>query len=229
MTEKQDSLLYNAVLSEIPDTACYIPNFITEEEENQIIKCVNSVPQPKWTQLSHRRLQNWGGIPHPKGMIAEKIPDWLQRYIDKVAALNAFEKGVLPNHVLINEYLSGQGIMAHSDGPLFYPVVTTISCGSHTLLDFYKRLETTEQQQSKFEFSLLLERRSLLVLQKDLYHNYLHSIAERDADSILGSSIKNLHMCAENFTDKQIIKRGTRVSLTIRHVPKTSKLKLKIC
>lgn len=105
---------------------------------------MNSVPQPKWTQLSHRRLQNWGGIPHPKGMIAEAIPDWLQKYIDKVTTLNVFEKGVLPNHVLINEYLSGQGIMAHSDGPLFYPVVTTISCGSHTILDFYKRLEMTE-------------------------------------------------------------------------------------
>lgn len=38
------------------------------------MKCINSVPLPKWTQLSHRRLQNWGGIPHPKGMIAEDIP-----------------------------------------------------------------------------------------------------------------------------------------------------------
>lgn len=59
---------------QISDTACYIPNFITEEEERQIIKCVNGVPLPKWTQLSHRRLQNWGGVPHPKGMIAEEIP-----------------------------------------------------------------------------------------------------------------------------------------------------------
>lgn len=33
---------------------------------------------------------------------------------------------------------------AHSDGPLFYPVVTTISCGSHTLLDFYRRFDTSE-------------------------------------------------------------------------------------
>ncbi|XP_011642927.1 alpha-ketoglutarate-dependent dioxygenase alkB homolog 6 isoform X1 [Pogonomyrmex barbatus] len=228
MTEEQNSLLHNAIVSQISDTAYYIPNFITEDEEKQIIKCVNSVPQPKWTQLSHRRLQNWGGVPHPKGMIAEEIPGWLQKYIDKVAALNAFEKGVLPNHVLINEYLSGQGIMAHSDGPLFHPVVTTISCGSHTFLDFYKRLEMTEQQQPKLEFSLLLERRSLLILQKDLYHNYLHSIAETDADSISKSTIKNLHMCAEKFAEGEVIKRGTRLSLTIRHVPKTSKMKLKI-
>ncbi|EFN77071.1 alpha-ketoglutarate-dependent dioxygenase alkB homolog 6 [Harpegnathos saltator] len=228
MTEEQCPSLHDAVVSQIPDTACYIPNFITEEEEKQIVKCVNSVPLPKWTQLSHRRLQNWGGVPHPKGMIAEEIPSWLQKYMNKVTALNTFENGVSPNHVLINEYLPSQGIMAHSDGPLFYPVVTTISCGSHIFLDFYKRLDTIEQQQPKLEFSLLLERRSLLVLQKDLYHNYLHSIAERDSDSIAKSSIKNLHMCAQKFTEGEVLKRSTRLSLTIRHVPKTSKMKLKI-
>lgn len=85
-----------------------------------------------------------------------------------------------------------------------------------------------QQQQPKFEFSLLLEPRSLLVLQKDLYHNYLHSIAERDVDNITESTIKNLHMCANKFVEGQTIKRGIRLSLTIRHVPKTSKLKLKI-
>ncbi len=28
-----------------------------------------------WQYLAHRRLQIWGGTPHPKGMIAEKIPE----------------------------------------------------------------------------------------------------------------------------------------------------------
>lgn len=62
------------IFSQIPDLAVYIPNFITQEEEDEIVKNVNGAPLPKWTQLSHRRLQNWGGIPHPKGMIAEEIP-----------------------------------------------------------------------------------------------------------------------------------------------------------
>lgn len=86
-----------------------------------------------------------------------------------------------------------------------------------------------QHQQPNLEFSLLLERRSLLILQKELYHDYLHSIAERDSDNISKSSIKNLHMCTEMFTEGEAIKRSTRLSLTIRHVPKTSKLKLKIC
>ena len=59
----------------MPPLAFYIPNFITEDEEQEIIKLVAKAPMPKWTQLSHRRLQNWGGIPHLKGMIAEDIPN----------------------------------------------------------------------------------------------------------------------------------------------------------
>ncbi|XP_015180809.1 PREDICTED: alpha-ketoglutarate-dependent dioxygenase alkB homolog 6 isoform X2 [Polistes dominula] len=208
--------------------ARYIPNFITEQEEIQIIKHVNTVPLPKWTQLSNRRLQNWGGIPHPKGMIAEDIPGWLRIYMDKIISLNIFEKDKPPNHVLINEYLPGQGIMAHSDGPLFYPMVTTISCGTHTLLDFYKHNDIMEPQQLKLEFSLLLERRSLLILTGELYHDYLHAIAQTYSDTISKNIIKNLNMCAAEYNEGQIIERSTRVSLTIRHVPKTSKLKLKI-
>ena len=59
----------------------YIPEFITLEEEERIIERVGSAPKPKWTQLSHRRLQNWGGMPHPKGMIAEKLPEVVHLFV----------------------------------------------------------------------------------------------------------------------------------------------------
>ncbi|KAI4498790.1 hypothetical protein M0802_005965 [Mischocyttarus mexicanus] len=224
----QNCVCSENTVKEIPEMARYIPNFITEEEERKIINHIDTVPLPKWTQLSNRRLQNWGGIPHPKGMIAEEIPHWLRFYMDKITSLNIFEKDKPPNHVLINEYLPGQGIMAHSDGPLFYPMVTTISCGTHTLLDFYKHNDIMEPQQLKLEFSLLLERRSLLILSGELYHNYLHAIAQTCSDTISKTMIKNLDICAAEYNEGQVIERGVRLSLTIRHVPKTSKLKLKI-
>lgn len=60
--------------------------------------------------------------------------------MNKICELGAFPQSNLPNHVLINEYLPGQGIMPHEDGPAFYPVISTISLGSHTILDFYRHI-----------------------------------------------------------------------------------------
>lgn len=62
----------------------YIPNFITSEEERSIIKEADNTPKPKWTQLLNRRLINYGGIPYPKGMIAEEMPCWLTSFVDKI-------------------------------------------------------------------------------------------------------------------------------------------------
>ncbi|XP_050297039.1 alpha-ketoglutarate-dependent dioxygenase alkB homolog 6 [Anthonomus grandis grandis] len=202
----------------IPPTIYYIPNFITQEEEEYIIKNVYSVPKPKWTCLTNRRLQDYGGVPHEKGMIPEKIPSWLQQYVDKVSHLNIFE-GRKPNHVLVNEYLPGQGIMPHTDGPLFYPTVTTISCGSHTILEF---LENNEKREKICD--ILLERCSLVIVKDDMYKNYLHSIREVEIDSVGGCA--NLDNCMSKYPINEKLKRETRISLTIRNVPKVLKIKL---
>ena len=47
-----------------------------------------------------------------------------------------FASGKGPNHVLVNEYLPGQGIMPHTDGPLFHPTIATVN-------HFTKRRERT--------------------------------------------------------------------------------------
>lgn len=138
------------------------------------------------------------------------------------------------NHVLVNEYLPGQGIMPHFDGPLFYPTISTISCGSHTVIEFQTNEEDEEvssnnntfsQCHKMTKFNVLVERRSLLILKDDLYSHYRHSISNIDAD-IVNDEIKNLSQCGESRFVGERLMREKRVSLTIRHVPKTSKLKL---
>ncbi|XP_077174783.1 putative RNA/DNA demethylase ALKBH6 isoform X2 [Paroedura picta] len=47
-------------VGQCPPTAYYIPDFITEAEEVHLLQQVYGAPKPKWTQLSGRRLQNWG-------------------------------------------------------------------------------------------------------------------------------------------------------------------------
>lgn len=221
-----------------PPTAIYIPNFVTFEEEARILTHIENSPKPKWTQLKNRRLLNYGGIPHPKGMISEEIPEWLQTYVNKINNMGIFDTKKA-NHVLVNEYLSGQGIMPHTDGPLFHSVISTISLGSHTILEFYRRNvvdsydDDTSSSSEPALFNpkdcthkLLLEPRSLLILKDDLYSEYLHSISEVEED-ILCDKIVNFSNCENTYKLGDKLKRKTRVSMTIRHVPKTTKLKLK--
>ena len=54
------------LLADAPDSVFYIPDFITEAEEASLLANIARTPAPRWTQLANRRLQNWGGLPHPK-------------------------------------------------------------------------------------------------------------------------------------------------------------------
>jgi len=206
----------------------YIPNFITSDQEQSILSHIGRTPKPRWTQLLNRRLVNYGGVPHPNGMIAEEIPEWLQSYVDKVNNLGIFESQKA-NHVLLNEYLPGQGILPHTDGPLFYPIISTISCGAHTVLEFTKRESTGDGETREVLFKLLLEPRSLLILKDTLYCDYMHGISEINEDTLC-DRICNYDLCENTYKiGDHLVRRSPRISLTIRNVPKTSKMKLKFC
>jgi alkylated DNA repair protein alkB family protein 6 len=180
----------------------------------------------RWTQLAHRRLINVGGVPTSKGMIAEEIPKYLQAYVDKINELKIFGDEIKANHILLNEYERGQGILSHFDGPMFYPTISTISIGSHAVLEFNKPQNAHDEDSYKIikEFKLLVAPRSLLILKDDLYTNYMHSISEIKEDDLTDPLLRNVD---ESVREASVLERGTRYSLTIRNVPKTSKLKLK--
>lgn|SRR3990167_484792 len=98
----------------------FIPHFIEEQQAEGLIRDILKVPKPKWTNLSQRRLQSWGGMPGGSNgkdgvMMEEPIPEWLTTmctHLHETLQLNGesfFHKP--PNHILINEYLPGQGIL----------------------------------------------------------------------------------------------------------------------
>lgn len=227
---------YRVKSSLVPDTIYYIPNFISPEEEAGLIGNVLAAPKPKWTYLANRSLQNWGGLPHPKGMVPERLPDWLTVYTRRLGKMGLFE-GKEPNHILMNRYEPNQGIMAHEDGPLFYPTVTTINTGSHSVLNFYAKPAEEDSTARRYVFSLLLWPRSLLVLRHQAYTSYLHEIEELTTDMITrqgsGDSknfanldavpAEELKPFSVDQEDRWTIPRQTRYSFTIRHVPKVFK------
>ena len=69
-----------------------------------------------------------------------------------------------------------------------------------------------------------VRRRSLVVLKDQCYSSLLHGIQEVKEDQ-MDESIFNL---AEEEKERGVMARDTRISLTIRHVPKTSKLKIRL-
>lgn len=163
-------------------------------------------------------------------MIAEEIPSWLLTYVERVNQLNGvFEENRKANHVLVNEYLPGEGIMPHLDGPLFYPTITTLSCGSHTVLEFQEPRESDDVEgklERRLVTKILVQPRSLLILKDSMYEKYLHSIDEINEDTI-DDEIANLSSDG-SIKKGDVLARAKRISLTIRHVPKTSKMKIKL-
>ncbi|XP_057864425.1 alkylated DNA repair protein ALKBH6 homolog isoform X1 [Cryptomeria japonica] len=137
------------IVGDLP-TVMYIPNFITESEQNHIWHQINTVPMSKWKTLKNRRLQNWGGVVHEKGLLPQALPSWLSTIIQKICDWTKLFPSPI-NHVLINEYLPGQGIMPHQDGPAYFPVVAIISLGSPAVMCFTphpKLLSSTDSETS---------------------------------------------------------------------------------
>jgi alkylated DNA repair protein alkB family protein 6 len=116
--------LQHARITSLPQTAYYIPNFISEEEEQMIMDKISSAPKPRWKQLTKRRLQTWPSDLVNNKLIDAPLPAWLQDpVISRLLSLptrdpepgHVFSESPhhKPNHVLINEYPPGIGIMPH--------------------------------------------------------------------------------------------------------------------
>ncbi|KAH9851290.1 hypothetical protein C2E23DRAFT_251443 [Lenzites betulinus] len=188
----------------------YIPEFVTEEEEEYLIRKIHEAPQPWWKRLANRRLQIWGGdLTAKKALIPQDMPSFVNQYPDIIGRIR--ETGIFrssahgqPNHIIMNEYAPGQGIMPHEDGPAYHPAVATLSLGSHTVFHYYKYRSDASDTPTQTEqsagtttaagpllaagsgrpidptpiHSLLLEPRSLVITTGALYTTHLHGIDE---------------------------------------------------
>ncbi|CAI5742615.1 unnamed protein product [Hyaloperonospora brassicae] len=184
---------------------CYIPNWLTQDEEDAILDRVYAVPDDSasWVQLKHRRLQRWGGeVKSP--FMSEPLPQWLQQISQTLVDVGVFHDAKKPNHALINEYAVGDYILPHEDGRAYFPLVCILSIGADCRVTFqphqrdaaaatHEGDSTSAPQRTFTQHSAFpLERRSLLVFTGEAYSRYLHSIDN--------------------------VEVGTRVSLTLRHV-----------
>lgn len=211
---KREQLISHRVASAPPDVY-YIPEFISKEEEEALLSEIDLAPKPKWEVLLNRRLMNYGGVVGKKSLFAvDDFPPLLRSLMSRVSEFLCRPL----NHALVNEYLPGQGIMAHTDGPAFLPVITTVTLGGHTVLDLYDPIDanTGSSPTERRRGGMLLERRSLVVITQSVYHNMLHGISEKTEDTV-DDSIWN-----GEGRRGEVISRDRRVSLTLRIVDKVN-------
>lgn len=202
------------------------------------------IPAQRWITLSHRRLQaHPSTLTNNNTLLASPLPAYLiNPIIPRFKDLGIFEHTPhkQPNHVLINEYKSGEGIMPHEDGKAYASVVATVSLGGTLCLSLTPKPsseedngeESHENQEWKVPTRILQEPRSLLITTGDAYESLLHGVDPVEVDEGLNAAtvanweLLNDRTHVEEAGGRNV--RTTRISLTYRDVLKVSSAASKV-
>ncbi|KAF4468715.1 alkylated DNA repair alkB like 6 [Fusarium albosuccineum] len=233
--------LEHARITTLPQTAYYIPNFISEEEERVILDKVSSAPKPRWKQLTKRRLQTWPSDLVNNKLLDAPLPAWLENpVVSRLLSLPAhdsrpehmFDKSPhqRPNHVLINEYPPGIGIMPHklSTRQVMVPPCY-VSLGASLCLNLHRSKDDGALDPVP-AWRILQEPRSLLITTDQLYTDYLHGIADIGEDvDLTADTVANWELLRspDAYASGRNV-RQTRTSLTYRDVLQVSKVANKL-
>ena len=131
----------------------YTNDFVSEAEAAQLCTAIAAFPEDEWATLTHRRLLNLGGVPHPQGSWSEPLPPFLCALLRKLRAL---DPSLRFDQCLLNEYRGGAGIEPHADGPLFDPLVAVVSLESDALLRFEPLPAASGSSEERSGFSVVL-------------------------------------------------------------------------
>jgi alkylated DNA repair dioxygenase AlkB len=178
--------LYNTDVPAIPGLT-YLRDFVTEAVEADLVRRIDAEP---WDTSWDRRRQLFGETYGP-GEAARPIPVWGRELAGRLHREGWSERRF--DQMLVNEYQPGQGIALHRDYLPFDRTVVALSLLSAYVMEFRQpRLGQRE--------SLLLERRSLVVLSDAARYEWQHGIARRKNDRWQG----------------MVLPRRRRLSITFR-------------
>jgi alkylated DNA repair dioxygenase AlkB len=194
MTINNLALNRDIELTQIPGMT-YIPNYIDRDEQTQLMQAIDRQP---WQFDRDRRLQQHGyQYNYQQGSLVSSkylgsLPDWADRITQKINRDGLIKSPL--DHLVVNEYLPGQGIRSHIDcRNCFGNTIFILSLLSSCVMEF-------THHRTGAKVPLLLEARSLVILQGVARYQWLHSVAPRQFDEYQG----------REFT------RSRRVSLTFR-------------
>ncbi|CAE8681845.1 unnamed protein product [Polarella glacialis] len=212
-----------SVIDGLP-TVMLAKEWLPEHAEALIIEHLRA-RKDDFVQLRGKRTARYGGDAGQKPFCPELLQPWLQQLCAKVAASTP-DGSPEPNHVLVNHYQPGDGIMPHTDGPAYLPRAAILSLGSATVFDFWTDHAHTASGRPP-TLSVLLPPRSLLFFTDQAYSSHLHGIASRRFDELEGVAnwtpeVRDSFAGSGRWTSQletTSLRREERYSLTIRHVP----------
>jgi alkylated DNA repair dioxygenase AlkB len=172
----------------------YEPDFISLTDETRLLAEVDRRP---WLADLKRRVQHYGykydykARAISRSMFVGPLPKFAVDLAASLVGANVLSE--MPDQLIVNEYLPGQGITPHVDcEPCFKERIVTVSLGSHCEMEFIPKDETVTAQRR------MLEPRSALLIAGEARYEWLHTIRAR-------------------LTDHGRV-RARRVSLTFRNV-----------
>lgn len=220
----------------------YMRNFLPSEFSKKLVEWLKTLPHAtidassssidkfngKWNRLKHaQRNVAMFDLKRIESLENQKVPYLLDIICKKFVEMNIFSLTHPPNHVLINEYEGCEGILPHTDGPVYLDRTATISVGGGDVLFNFTKRDFDEKNEAKSDSSStntdgnthkcalqiqLHGEGSLVVFTGDAYSNHLHSIADR-VDSLVEHSNEK---CVNSKEGEKVF-RGYRLSLTFRH------------
>jgi alkylated DNA repair dioxygenase AlkB len=147
--------------------------FITSKEETELLNIINN---QTWNTDISRRTQHYGfeynytsrSINNNLG----QLPNWLDDLCNKIHKKFKIKK---PDQVIINEYISGQGISPHIDKiDVFDKDIFSLSLGFNDKMKFEKGDD---------KHIVELSRCSIVHMNGDCRYKYKHSISAKKRDN----------------------------------------------
>ncbi|MEM0898495.1 MAG: alpha-ketoglutarate-dependent dioxygenase AlkB [Pseudomonadota bacterium] len=181
----------------LPNGAIYEADFIDVAEKNALVDWLDRLA---WDESLKRRVQHFGYRYdyRARAVLPEAFLSPLSRELLTIAQrlVDWGHFASLPDQVIANEYRPGQGIGAHIDCvPCFDDTIVSVSFLSQCEMVFAEKAGSSKS-------SIVLERRSAIILQEEARYDWTHAISARKSDVINGKRVP----------------RERRISLTFRKV-----------
>ena len=175
-----------------------VEGFLTPEEQAYCVQRIDAA-DGEWRNDLSRRVQHYGWRYDYKAraitpdMHLGALPDWLDHVAQKLYdETGLFDR--VPEQVIVNEYLPGQGIATHIDHPGFGPTVCMVSLLDDWEMDF--------SENWKDKNPALLKQGSVVLLTGTARTQWQHGIAPRKSE----------------LTNNGRRERSRRLSMTFRTV-----------